>query len=74
MENVVTCSILNVATTMLKISAKPGVLRSIIVILLLEPMHVMSCSVLVPVCATLVLVTWCVRFNSFEGKANPVQT
>ena len=43
MENVGTCSILNVATTMLKISAKPGVLRFMrIVILLLEPMHMMT--------------------------------
>jgi len=50
MENVGTCSFLNVATTMLKISRKPGVLRfMIIVTLLLEPVHMMSCSVFVPV-------------------------
>jgi len=50
MVNVVTCSILNVTTTMLKISGKPGVLRfMIIVTLLLEPVHMMVCSVFVTV-------------------------
>jgi hypothetical protein len=50
MENVGARSILNVATTILKISANPGVLRFMInVILLLEPVHMMSCSVLVTV-------------------------
>jgi hypothetical protein len=50
MANVGTCSILNVAITMLKIFAKAGALRFMInVILLLEPVHMMSCSVLVTV-------------------------
>ena len=75
MENDGTCSVLNVATAILKIYAKPSVPRFIIiVVLLLELVHMMSCSVLVPGWATSVLLSWYVRLNSFKRKAIPVQT